>query len=81
MKRYIVSFLLCLVSLSIGTKAFAQCTTTNTAFQAGESLSYQLYFNWKFVWMKAGTATLTTKNGMWEGKSVYRSNLITQTSK
>ena len=81
MKRYIVSFLLCLVSLSIGTKAYAQCTATNTAFQAGESLSYQLYFNWKFVWMKAGTDTLTTKNGMWEGKSVYRSNLITQTSK
>jgi len=60
---------------------WSQCATTNTAFNAGESLSYQLYFNWKFVWLKAGTASLTVKNGTWEGKSVYRSDLITQTSK
>jgi len=67
--------------MSISTKVCAQCSTKNTAFKAGESLSYQLYFNWKFVWLKAGTASLTTKNGTWEGKPVYQSYLITQTSK
>ena len=81
MKNYIISFLLCITSLNVSPKVCAQCTATNTAFQAGESLNYQLFFNWKFVWMKAGTATLTTKNGTWEGKSVYQSHLITQTSK
>ena len=29
---------------------YAQCTAENTAFQAGEELNYQLFFNWKFIW-------------------------------
>ena len=27
----------------------AQCPTENTAFKAGERLTYDLYFNWKFI--------------------------------
>ena len=38
--------------------AHAQCGTENTAFKSGEFLSYDLYFNWKFVWMKVGTASM-----------------------
>ena len=30
----------------------AQCGIENTAFKSGEFLSYDLYFNWKFVWVK-----------------------------
>ena len=37
--------LLALFSVS----ASAQCTFRNTAFKSGERLSYNLYFNWKFV--------------------------------
>ena len=29
--------------------ASAQCGIENTAFKTGEFLSYDLYFNWKFV--------------------------------
>ena len=36
----------------------AQCTAENTAFSAGEELSYDLFFNWKFIWLNAGTATM-----------------------
>ena len=31
--------------------ASAQCTFHNSAFKSGERLSYNLYFNWKFVWV------------------------------
>ena len=31
----------------------AQCSYKNTAFKSGEFLSYNLYYNWKFVWVKA----------------------------
>ena len=31
--------------------AHAQCGIENTAFKSGEYLSYDLYFNWKFIWM------------------------------
>lgn len=58
----------------------AQCAIPNTAFMAGEKLSYELYFNWKFVWVKAGTATFSTTATEYEGKTAFRSHLITRTS-
>ena len=58
----------------------AQCSTTNTAVQPGESLTYQLYFNWKFVWMKAGSAIWSTTATTWKGKEAFCSHLITMTS-
>lgn len=30
------------------------CTTDNTSFVAGESLTYKIYYNWNFVWVPAG---------------------------
>jgi len=32
----------------------------NNAFKSGEVLDYEMFFNWKFVWVKAGTAQLKT---------------------
>lgn len=59
----------------------AQCIADNTAFQAGEKLEYKLYFNWKFVWLKAGSATLSTEQASWQGNDAYKCHLITRTSK
>lgn len=39
----------------------AQCGAVNTAFKSGETLEYKLYFNWKFIWVNAGSATLTIR--------------------
>ena len=39
--------------------ASAQCEAKNDAFKSGEHVMYDLYFNWKFVWVKAGLASLT----------------------
>ncbi|MEM8584128.1 MAG: DUF3108 domain-containing protein, partial [Bacteroidota bacterium] len=33
------------------------CTVDNTAFQAGERLTYKLYYKWNFVWLAAGQVT------------------------
>ena len=48
--------------------ASAQCGIENTAFKSGESLSYDLYFNWHFIWVKVGTAEMDTKMTTFEGK-------------
>lgn len=61
----------------IATSAVAQCPLTNTAFKSGEYLSYNLYFNWKFVWVKVGTASMSTSSTKYKGKDVFRSSLIT----
>lgn len=58
--------------------SFAQCGIENTAFKSGEELDYDLYFNWKFVWMKVGTASMDTKMTKFEGKDAWKSYLITR---
>ena len=58
--------------------AFAQCGIENTAFKSGESLTYDLYFNWKFIWMKVGTASMDTRTTTFEGKEAWKSYLITR---
>ena len=49
---------------------YAQCGIDITAFKSGEELSYDLYYNWKFIWMKVGTAEMDTKMEKFEGKVV-----------
>ncbi|MCR4995385.1 MAG: DUF3108 domain-containing protein [Bacteroidales bacterium] len=56
----------------------AQCPLENKAFKAGEKLEYQLYFNWQFIWLKAGTAQLDISLDTYQGQRVYRANLITK---
>ncbi len=65
----------------MGQTIMAQCPQTNTAFQGGERLEYKLFFNWKFIWKTAGTATMTTQNITYQGKSAYQTDLITRTVK
>lgn len=59
----------------------AQCTAENTAFFPGEELDYDLYFNWKFIWLNAGTASMKIAKTKWEGKPAIKGHLITRTSK
>lgn len=71
LKRARLQGILVLMSVmicAISTGMQAQCTASNTAFQGGEVLDYTLYFNWKFVWMKAGTARMEIRDTNWRGK-------------
>ncbi len=79
MKKKIVCMLLLLfvwVAASEG-----QCTFRNTAFKSGEYLSYNLYYNWKFVWVKAGTASMSTVESSYGGRRAWRASLTTRGSK
>ena len=58
--------------------ASAQCGIENTAFKSGEELAYDLYFNWKFIWVKVGTAEMDTRMIKYEGKDAWKSYLITR---
>ena len=59
----------------------AQCKYRNTAVKPGEFLSYNLYYNWQFVWVKAGTASMSVVKSNYHGKPALRMALITRTSK
>ena len=68
------SYLLSLTSHN----CYAQCGIDNTAFKSGEELDYDLYFNWKFIWVKVGSASMDTKMEKFEGKDAWKSYLITR---
>ena len=70
-----------LMLLAAATAATAQCKYHNTAFKSGEYLTYNLYFNWKFVWVKVGNASMSTVQSSRQGKPAWRSSLITRSSK
>ena len=74
MKRIIILFLLSVTM----TTAFAQCGIENKAFKSGEFVGYDLYFNWKFVWLKVGTASMSTVQSKYNGQDAYRCSLITR---
>ena len=77
-----IKLLVVLVALLLSPVAApAQCTFRNTAFNSGEFLSYNLYYNWKFVWVKAGTASMSVVNSNYGGKKAYRASLITRGNK
>lgn len=81
MRRNFVILLLALLMGGSILPANAQCEAKNEAFQSGEHVMYDLYFNWKFVWVKAGIASLTTNATTYDSQPAYRMNLLALGSK
>lgn len=67
--------------LAISPSARAQCVAKNDAFLPGEQVKYDLYFNWKFIWKRVGTASLTTNSAAYCSRPAYRFDLLCTGSK
>lgn len=74
--KYFRALLIACLLFIVSTPAKAQCEADNIAFKSGEHVMYDLYFNWKFIWYKAGIASLTTNETRYEGKPAWRLNLL-----
>ena len=61
--------------------AQAQCGGNNTAIQAGETLKYELKFNWKFIWINAGWARMTVNDTNYKGKPCLKTELQSYTNR
>ena len=59
MRKSIISIILFFALVAYG---YAQCTAENDAVQPGETLVYDLKFNWKFIWVDAGKANLSVQS-------------------
>lgn len=79
--RVIVTAIIVWLAAFFAPAAQAQCEAENKAFQSGECVTYDLYFNWKFIWVKAGTASLTTKSVTYQSKPAYQIDLLSIGSK
>lgn len=67
--------------LTISPSVRAQCVAKNDAFLPGEQVKYDLYFNWKFIWKRVGTASLTTSSATYRSHPAYRFDLLCTGSK
>lgn len=76
-----ILLLLCLSLFTFHIQLNAQCPTENTAFKAGERLTYDLYFNWKFIWVKCGAAHYTMRSANYQGKNALRNDLLFTSNK
>ena len=83
MKKLMKIFLLLAATLLFALQtAEAQNTNIKTApaFKAGETLKCNLYFNWKFVWVRAGDASLIIRDTVFEGKKAMAMSLLSTTN-
>ena len=76
--RKIVMFLLL---MAIGyTTLPAQNMKQKQAFISGEELRCNFYFNWKFIWVKAGGATLVIRDTIYNGNRAQYMRLLSTTN-
>lgn len=73
MRRIAVTF--CII-LAFASSVYAQCERENNAFYPGEKLNYDLYFNWKFIWVKAGSAHYKISTSKYNSQEALRTDLI-----
>ena len=73
--RYIIIASLC----TIATLTMQPLQAQTATMRAGEVINYELYFNWKFVWKKVGTARFSVRDTRYEGRQAYRIDLETLT--
>ena len=59
----------------------AQCGADNEAIQPGETLFYELKFNWKFIWVDAGWARMSINKDVYNDQPVFRTDLESYTNK
>jgi len=57
-KFYILFFIIVLFLKN----ATAQCEVKNNTFKNNEFVKYQVYYNWGFIWLKAGEVTFNAKD-------------------
>lgn len=58
--------LLCIINLS-----FSQCFKENFAFKEGESIGYEVYYNWHFIWLNAGYVEFNVNPGKYHDRDIY----------
>lgn len=79
MTRKIIALVIAFSAI-ISLQAQTQCKVNNKYFQAGEELTYDLYFKLGFASTKAGTSTLKTVSERYDNKDAYKMTMTAKSS-
>lgn len=75
------SIFILLLFVTMGTVSLsAQNIRQQQAFISGEELSCNFYFNWKFIWVKAGGAKLVIRDTIYRGQRAQYMRLLSSTN-
>lgn len=74
-----ISLFLCMLVFA-HTPLMAQRIKQTPAFKSGELLQCNFYFNWKFIWVKAGGAALVIRDTLFNGKKAQYMRLLSTTN-
>lgn len=86
-KLFVISFFLCLFSfVSFSQDSSFQAKIFHTlvnepAFNSGEYAKYDVYYNWKKVWLKAGHIELSVNDAVIDSQEVYHLKAVGKTRK
>lgn len=47
------------------------CSVENTVFQSGEEVRYRAFYNWGFIWLKAGDVVFRVNDTLYNGKNAF----------
>jgi len=78
MKRVWLFFILGMI---LNHPAESQCREENTAFQGGEEVVYNAYYNWGFIWVNAGIVTFSVEDTVYKNDPAYFLSAYGQTYK
>ena len=67
--------------LLLAVPASAQNVRRAQAFKAGETLKCNFYFNWNFIWIRVGDASLTIRDTIYNGQKAKCMKLLSSTNK
>lgn len=79
MRRILGVLILCLYMLHC-VPVEAQNLEQSPAFKSGETLKCNFYFNWKFVWVKVGNASLIIRDTIYNGQKAQYMKLLSSTN-
>ena len=73
-------FLTLLFALLLALPLLAVKVKTKPAYKSGETLECVFYFNWHFVWVKAGGARLIIRDTIYNGQKAQYMSLLSSTN-
>ena len=80
MKNWMKILLVWAIMLLVTAPAAAQHIRQAAAFKSGETLECNFYFNWKFIWVKAGGASLVIRDTIYNGEPAQYMSLLSTTN-
>lgn len=73
MKKLLILLILgtCTLAYADGQDTTDYCALENKTFAYGEDVTYKVYYNWRSVWMGAGTVDFNIDQAFIDGKEMY----------